>query len=85
MDTDQDPISGATYRSLTSAVVDRTVHVTDLIMVDVDEHGTPVGVEYAVAPSDLTLDDVASLLKAFPSLRDALPETSAARVGGGAV
>ena len=87
MDTDHDPISGATYRRLTTAAVARTIHVTDVIMVDVDEHGEPVGLEYAVAPSRLTLGDVTSLLRAFPHLRGALPETGVvvATVGGGGV
>ncbi|HEY5202877.1 MAG TPA: DUF2283 domain-containing protein [Acidothermaceae bacterium] len=82
MDTDHDPISGATYRTLTSEPVARTIHVSDVIMVDVDEHGRPVGVEYGVDPSVLTVGEVASLLEAFPNLRDALPETTAAQGTG---
>lgn len=82
MDTDHDPISGATYRTLTTEPVARTIHVSDVIMVDVDEHGRPVGVEYGVDPSVLTLGDVTSLLEAFPNLRDALPETTATQATG---
>lgn len=74
MRTDSDPATGATYLRLRDAPVARTVHVTDLILVDVDHAGVPVGVEYAVAPGRLSSDELASLLGSFPELRDKLPE-----------
>jgi uncharacterized protein YuzE len=42
-----DPESGASYFTLSDEPVVQTASITDLIMVDLDEHGRPVGVEFA--------------------------------------
>jgi uncharacterized protein YuzE len=60
--------TGATYVQLSEAPVARTlVHLSEVIMVDVDEYGTPVGVEI-VAPVD-TIDR-----EDWRALADVVPE-----------
>ena len=46
--------AGATYLQLRDADVAHTVTLSDLVMVDVDVHGEPIGVDFAVAPGQIT-------------------------------
>jgi uncharacterized protein YuzE len=72
---EQDTETGATYFVLdVEADVARTVHLDDLVMVDVDHAGRPVGVELAM---DCTRESPATvgnawtqLVNAFPALKD---------------
>lgn len=59
---------GATYLQVSEAEVARTVHLRDLVMVDVDTQDKPVGVEFAVAPEKVTDLMVEAVAKRFPEL-----------------
>lgn len=65
---------GATYLELVDAPVARTVTVSDLVMVDVDAAGVPVGVEFAVAPGKITLAMVERVVERFPGLSAVLSD-----------
>jgi uncharacterized protein YuzE len=69
---EQDVEAGAVYFALTDAPVARTVHVSDLIMVDVDENNHPVGVEFAMVPQQATWDQLGPLFNAYPELKETL-------------
>lgn len=71
MIVEHDHEAGAVYFSLDDrAAVDRTVHVSDLVMVDLDRQGRPVGVEFALPPTQLSWDVLEPLFAQFPSLKD---------------
>ncbi len=72
MRIEEDPITGATYVTLRDNSVARTVDVTDLITVDLDGAGDVVGVDFAMPPSELTPDEVRSILSTYPELRAAV-------------
>jgi uncharacterized protein YuzE len=57
---------GATYLKLADAVVARTVSVSDLVMVDLDNRGEAIGVEFAVPPSKITAVMLDRLAERFP-------------------
>ena len=65
-----DTEAGATYVQLTDAAVAGTVSVSDLVMVDVDEAGQPVGVDFAVLPSRISDSMLAAVADRFPSLEE---------------
>ena len=67
-----DTETGATYFTLRDAPVVRTIHVRDLVMVDVGEDGAPVGVEFALPYKSVTEDDLTALFDAFPTLKEVL-------------
>jgi uncharacterized protein YuzE len=61
----------ATYVELVDgAAVARTVEVSDLVMVDVDADGRPVGVEFVVPPRRITDDMLHALADRFHELKD---------------
>jgi uncharacterized protein YuzE len=62
--------TGATYVQLSEAPVARTLlHLSDVIMVDVDEYGAPVGVE-VVAPVDtIGPDDWYAVAEVVPEVK----------------
>jgi uncharacterized protein YuzE len=62
-----DPEAGATYVEFTDDQVARTVSLSDLVMVDVDLHGDVVGVEFVVAPRDITDAMFALVADAYPA------------------
>lgn len=62
-----DPETGASYFRLTDAEIMGTRHVSDLIMVDLDKTGEPVGVEFA-GSSLPSAPGWKLLFEAFPSL-----------------
>ena len=65
-----DPKARATYVEIEDdARVTRTVHISDLVMVDVDVDTQPVGVEFVVGPNEITQGMVDSVTDRFPSLK----------------
>lgn len=70
MNVSYDPDLGATYVDWAPGTVARTVSVSDLVMVDVDSDGSPIGVEFAVAPNRITDVMVWRLTEAFPTLKE---------------
>lgn len=65
-----DTEAGATYVELTGAPVARTVNVGDLVAVDVDESGGPVGIDFAVLPSKITDSMLFAVADHFPPLKE---------------
>jgi uncharacterized protein YuzE len=64
-----DERAGATYVAVSDAEVVRTVEVSDLVMVDVDSVGEPVGVDFAMPPAAITDLVVERVLLRFPDLK----------------
>lgn len=65
-----DTEAGATYVELLhDERVVRTVSLSDLVMVDVSEHGEPIGVEFVVPPAKIT-EGMLHSLAAFPALKE---------------
>jgi uncharacterized protein YuzE len=64
-----DPAVQATYVKLTEADVVETVEVSDLVMVDVDAHHEPVGVEFLALPNRVSHEMLAQVADAFPGLK----------------
>lgn len=65
-----DPKARATYVEIEDdARVTRTVHISDLVMVDVDVDAQPVGVEFVVGPNEITQGMVDSVIDRFPQLK----------------
>jgi len=61
---------GATYIGLLpKRAVARTVSVSDLVMVDLDADGEPIGVEFAVGPERVTAQMLDRAVERFPTLR----------------
>lgn len=58
----------ATYVEVSSAPVVTTVDVSDVVMVDVDGMGQPVGVEFLMLPDAITHAVVMSVVAKFPTL-----------------
>lgn len=69
MHVSYDPAVRATYIKLSESDVIETVEVSDLLMVDVDVHREPVGVEFLTLPNQITYDMLARVTDAFPSLK----------------
>lgn len=61
--------AGATYVRLSSDDVARTAHVSDLVMVDLNEHGDPVGVEFVVPPAQVSDKMLWAVADRFESLK----------------
>ena len=80
---EQDDHSGASYLRISQAPVVRTVHVGDMILVDVDESGEPVGIEFAMGASHLTPDEAAALIQAFPQAEGPVRRTLGPQASGG--
>lgn len=59
----------ATYLRISTADVAHSVHLSELVVVDVDMHGDPVGVEFTVAPRDITVAMLCQVAAAYPELR----------------
>jgi len=66
-----DPDAGATYVKVTDAAVVRTDTLGDLVAVDLDAAGEPVGVEVLKAPGAVSASDEATVLSRYPGLRGA--------------
>ncbi len=63
-----DPEADATYVSLTDTPVAKTRQFGDSVSVDLDEVGSPVGVELLMAPASVTSGVLAPLLAEYPRL-----------------
>jgi uncharacterized protein YuzE len=77
MRVDFDPEVQAWYLTLSDASVQRTVHVSDEVAVDVDAGDAVVGVEFLVAPSAIDPQVRDLLFERFPIVRTALSEFQA--------
>jgi uncharacterized protein YuzE len=66
MVVERDPETGAVYCAFGTAPVARTRHLSDLVLVDVDNLGDVIGVEFAGDPRRLTDDDWRAVLEAVP-------------------
>ena len=75
-----DPEVRAWYLTLADAPVSRTVHISDEVLVDLDEGDRVVGVEFLLAPTDLEPVVLDGLLNQFPDIRKALAELQALAV-----
>ena len=64
----------AYYLTLTDAEVDRTIHVSDWVFVDVDTEGGAVGIELLAAPTALNDQEKEELFRRFPEAVPALSE-----------
>jgi uncharacterized protein YuzE len=64
--------SDAYYLTLRTGEVARTVHISDAVMVDVEDSGAVHGIELLCSPALLTADDRAELIRRFPVAEDAL-------------
>lgn len=60
-------LDGPRYVYLTDHEIARTVHVDELVLVDVDGDGVPVGVEFVAPPSAA---DCEAVFVRFPELRE---------------
>ena len=75
-----DPEVRAWYLTLSDTPVSTTVHVSDEVLVDLDESGGVVGVEFLLAPAELSDEVRASLFGRFPEVRTALADLGALAV-----
>ncbi len=58
----------ACYLELSRRPLARTVHLDDGVMVDVDEAGEPVGVEFLWSRDDILVEAMKLVVERFPSL-----------------
>jgi uncharacterized protein YuzE len=70
MFAEADMKTGAIYVLLSEASVARTLHVSDVIMVDVDEDDTPVGIEFAVPVASVDQHDWHALAEVVPEVKE---------------
>ena len=75
-----DPEVRAWYLTLSDAPVGTTVHVSDEVLVDLDGSGGVIGVEFLLAPAELSEEVRASLFRRFPGVRSALADLGALAV-----
>jgi len=68
MQVSYDTEAGATYVRIAHGTVARTVSVSDLTMVDLDENDQPLGVEFVVPPRAITEQMVLRVTDRFPAL-----------------
>ena len=76
---ERDTETGASYLVLDEdAEIDRTIHLSDLVMVDVDSSGVPVGVEFATGTLDgePAREGWRAVVEAFPALQSLIPDLS---------
>lgn len=66
-----DPEADATYIRLSDAAIVNTDTLSDLLAVDLDATGTPVGLELLKAPGAVSRADESMVLGRYPSLRPA--------------
>lgn len=63
-----DPDADATYIKVTDAAVASTDTLADLVAVDLDATGEPVGIEVLKAPGAVSASDEAAVLDRYPGL-----------------
>jgi uncharacterized protein YuzE len=78
MRVDFDPEVQAWYLLLADAPVNKTVHVSDEVAVDLASDAGVVGVEFLVAPAALDQQVREELFERFPAVQTALAELHAA-------
>lgn len=66
-----DPEVDASYVRLSDASVAATDAISDLLAVDLDAAGSPVGVEVLKSPGAVTPDDETAVTRRYPGLGDA--------------
>lgn len=76
-----DPAAGATYVRLAEGSVAETRLVGDLVAVDLDDSGVPVGVELLMLPSRIDTQVLDRLVDAHPELGPLLDTTAWLRLG----
>lgn len=64
-----DPDADATYVSLSEGEVARTDSLSDLIAVDLNAAGAPIGVELLKAPGSVSAGDAKLVTARYPSLK----------------
>jgi uncharacterized protein YuzE len=64
-----DAAARATYVQISPDPVVSTVELSDLVMVDLDEHQHPVGVEFLQVPAEITPQMVDLVVERFPILK----------------
>ena len=69
-----DTESDAYYLTLSDGEVARTVHISDAVMVDLDESGGVIGIELLCSPHLLSADERTALVERFPAAQPALAE-----------
>lgn len=62
--------TGASYFVLSDEPVAATVHISDLVMVDVDADGAPVAVDVAAPVARVSWETWLRLYERFPTLKD---------------
>jgi uncharacterized protein YuzE len=77
---DFDPEVRAWYLTLSDAPVSKTVHISDEVAVDVDGQDDPIGVEFLLAPAELSSEVRKTLFERFPAVRSALSDLQALAV-----
>lgn len=68
MRVERDVEVGSTYVTLSDAAVHRTIELDDLVLVDLDESGSVVGIDLAVDVRQLSPRETRLLCNAFPSV-----------------
>jgi hypothetical protein len=81
MFAETDMNTGATYVLLVETPVARTLHVSDVVMVDVNEYDKPVGIEFAVPAASVDQHDWQALADVVPEVKEIFLQDSAARAG----
>jgi Domain of unknown function (DUF4258) len=72
---EHDLLAGSTYVQLSEAPVARTLlHISDVIMVDVDDYGRPVGVEVVARLDTIEREDWYALAKVVPEVKQIFKE-----------
>lgn len=66
-----DPEADASYVRVSAAAVTSSDSVSEILAVDLDSSGTPVGLEVLKAPGAVTAADEESVTRRYPSLRGA--------------
>lgn len=66
--------TGATYILLSETSVKRTLHVSDVVMVDLNDDDAPVGIELAVPAATLDRRDWHALAHAVPEVKAIFPQ-----------
>jgi uncharacterized protein YuzE len=70
MFAEADMRTGAVYVTVSEGAVARTVDVSDVIMVDVDDDDTPLGIDFAVPIDAVDERDWHALAELLPEVKD---------------
>jgi uncharacterized protein YuzE len=69
---EQDTDTGASYLVLADDTVARTIELSDLVMVDVNAAGEPIGVEFVSSPEnrDAIAQGLSAVIERWPHLKE---------------